>query len=91
MKSEGVSAKKKREGLYGTPFQATTWAVEIREISPGRFRWIAIHRNVSMMADNSIDDRPFKTAEEAYKDFLSLMKAQAICLCSKKVVSCVRA
>jgi hypothetical protein len=36
-----IFIRNKKGGLYGTPFQATTWAVEIHEIYPDRFKWVA--------------------------------------------------
>lgn len=92
MKNEkGFSPKKKKDGLYGTPFQATTWAVEIHELSissPQTFRWVAKYHNVEMSAYHPVDsDVPFKTAKEADDDFTALMKAQCICVCSNKVLT----
>jgi hypothetical protein len=83
-----IFIRNKKGGLYGTPFQATTWAVEIHEIYPDRFKWVAKHCNVSMTAEHPVgNNKPFKTADEAYKDFLDLMRAQAICVCSKTIKS----
>jgi hypothetical protein len=100
MKNEkGHSHNQKKSGLYGMPFQASTWAVEIHELpfsssllkrmtaNHDRFQWIAKYNNVEMSASHPVDsEEPFKTAREAENDFLLLMKAQCICVCSMKII-----
>jgi hypothetical protein len=82
-----VSSFVEKRGLYDTPFQATTWAVEIVQTAVNRFMWIAKHYNTELSAYVSLDNKPFTTAQEAEDDFSNLVKHQCICVCSKQLIT----
>jgi hypothetical protein len=90
MKSEKGIKMQKENGLYDTPFSASTWELEILEVVEKEkyFVWLAKFRNTTIVVDHPIDNSErFKTAHEADQDFLKFMRAQCISVCSKKIIT----